>query len=87
MGLPAGLGPAPKLGAATRRPTLRSQVVGQYEILSFTELPGTKVPGTFPTTPATTGTWPALLPPGVFEFTLRIQLAPDRERSGASNRV
>ena len=28
-----------------------------------------KVPGTFPITPATSDTWPALRPPGVFEFT------------------
>ncbi len=51
-----------------------------------------KVPGTFPISPATSDTWPALGPlrlrsPGVFEFTLRLQLAPNRERSGASNRV
>ena len=31
-------------------------------------VPG-KVPGTFPITPATSDTWPALRPPGVFEFT------------------
>ena len=46
-----------------------------------------KVPGTFPITPATSETWPALRPPGVFEFTLRKQLAPGQQRSGASNRV
>ncbi|CAB4834877.1 unannotated protein [freshwater metagenome] len=49
-------------------------------------VPG-KVPGTFPITPATSDTWPALRPPGVFEFTLRLQLAPGQQRSGASNRV
>ena len=40
---------------------------GQFEI--FTELLQVKVPGTFPITPATSGPWPALRPPGVFEFT------------------
>ena len=63
---------------------------GQFEI--FTELLQVKVPGTFPITPATSDTWPALIPlalgpPGVFEFTLRLQLAPGQQRSGASNRV
>ena len=65
--LPAGLGPAPKLGAATRRTTQRTPTPGQYEI--FPELLQGKVPGTFPITPTTSGPWPALLPPGVDQFT------------------
>ena len=88
--LPACLGPARKPNTATRRQGPRTPTPGQYEI--FTELlQGNvlqgKVPGTSPNTPATSETWPALRPPGVFEFTLRLQLAPGRERSGASNRV
>ena len=70
--LPAGLGPARKPNTATRRSSPRTPTPGQYEI--FTELlQGNvlqgKVPGTFPISPATSDTWPALRPPGVFEFT------------------
>ena len=93
--LPAGLGPARKPNTATRRQAPRTPTPGQYEI--FTELlQGNvlqgKVPGTFPISPATSETWPALgplrlRPPGVFEFTLRKQLAPNQQRSGANNRV
>ena len=65
--LPAGLGPARKPNTAIRRQAPRTPTPGQYEI--FTELLQGKVPGTFPATPATSDTWPALRPPGVFEFT------------------
>lgn len=68
--LPAGLGPARKPNTATRRQAPRTPTPGQYEI--FTGLLGefkVKVPGTSPNTPATSGPWPALQPPGVFEFT------------------